>query len=115
MVSCASSRSGRSPKAICALRSVIRDIGALSGLDLRSEHRPRQLRHEGTIASSREPGGSNMAASRTLAIAGDNAVPSTLSVPAALLLTLAAVALTAVAAEHQAQLTAAIARASRTA
>ena len=55
-----------------------------------------------------------MAASRTLAIAGDNAVPSTLSVRAALLLTLAAVAVSAVAADAQDPLAAAIASPSRT-
>jgi predicted methyltransferase len=55
-----------------------------------------------------------MAASRTLAIARDNAVPCTLSVRAALLLTLAAVAVSAVAADAQDPLAAAIASPSRT-
>ena len=56
-----------------------------------------------------------MAASQTLTIAGDSAVPSTLSVRAALLLTLAAVAVSAVAADAQDPLAAAIASPSRTA
>ena len=55
-----------------------------------------------------------MAASRTLTIVGDSAVPSTLSVRAALLLTLAAVAVSAVAADAQDPLAAAIASPSRT-
>jgi predicted methyltransferase len=56
-----------------------------------------------------------MAASRTLTILGDSAVPSTLSVRAALLLGLAAVAVSAVAAQPQDPLAAAIASPSRTA
>jgi predicted methyltransferase len=56
-----------------------------------------------------------MAASRTLTIVGDSAVPSTLAVRAALLLMLAAVAVNAVAADAQDPLAAAIASPSRTA
>jgi predicted methyltransferase len=55
-----------------------------------------------------------MAASRTHTIAGDSTVASTLSVRAAWLLTLAAVAVSAVAAEPQDPLAAAIANPSRT-
>ena len=80
----------------------------------KSDELARSLAHSADRALARAKVAVIWRLRHTLTIAGDSAVPSTLSVRAALLLTLAAVAVSAVAADAQDPLAAAIASPSRT-